>query len=110
MIKPQYKYEDLHPKHDAWKLAKWWDAEDSELLTNRDLDDAIESCIDSRHPDPISDMGMITVIGYSQYPFCPVDELFEEGEPIKESCSVVVDPLEWTKKHRSDWLESEDER
>lgn len=101
---PRYKYEDLHPKHECWKIAEYWGTEEQELVTDTDLNDAIEYILDGVI-DPICDMDTIEVYGYEDYPDCPECDMPEEGTPIRESCIIEVDVLAWVRENQPDWLE-----
>ena len=106
---PRYKYDDLHPNHEVWKIAKWFGHEGQDLVDDTDPNDAIEYTIDSCL-DPISELGVIEIFGYAEDPDCPEYDLHEDGEPIKDVCIIEVDALEWIKKNRPDWLVDEESR
>lgn len=103
---PRYKYNDLHPGHKVWKLAKYWGEEGQDLVSDEDIDDAIDGIINNCHPDPIEEMGVLEVFGFDDDPDCPECDFPEEGEPINVTCVVEVDPLDWTKVNRPDWLKA----
>jgi hypothetical protein len=102
---PKYRYADLHPNHEIWKIAKYFGEQGQESISDTEIHDAVEYILDGLAPEPIEDLGNLEIYGFALNPDIEDYSDEYEGDPLIETCIVIVNPLEWAKKNRPDWLE-----